>query len=57
MARPKYPSDENRDNSERPSPRISITIPREVLEQLEALGLENRSEWIVDAIERKLKRQ
>jgi metal-responsive CopG/Arc/MetJ family transcriptional regulator len=36
---------------------VPVSIPREVLEQLDALNLENRSAWIVDAIRKKLERQ
>jgi metal-responsive CopG/Arc/MetJ family transcriptional regulator len=58
LVRRKYPSDETpRPNKERDSPIVPVSIPREVLEQLDALNLENRSAWIVDAIRKKLERQ
>jgi len=56
--RKRYPSDkDSRTNEERGNPRVSFTIPRELFEQLEALELENKSAWIADAIEQKLRKR
>lgn len=56
--RARYPSDrDNRSNEERGNPRVSFTIPRELFEELEALELENKSAWIADAIEQKLRKR
>ena len=39
------------------STRIDIRCPNTIFEQIESLNLNNRTEWIVDAIKEKLGRE